>query len=97
MPGFVRLRLRQNYRSPFGIARFMHDHLPFDFEPANPLPGLGVGVHGLHRPEDQVQRLAESAERLGRLLFCGMGRATVRLDLLVKAGSQVGRQLGLGK
>ncbi len=181
MPGFVRLRLRQNYRSPFGIARFMHDHLPFDFEPANPLPGLGVGVHGFHRTEDQVQRLAEivgqqlalgfapeeivilslrglnqsplwhqdrvgrhairrftgtyqpdgsqvwsagditfeslyrfkgqeapavilvdvddqkSAERLGRLLFCGMGRATVRLDLLVKAGSQVGRQLGLGK
>ena len=180
MPGFVRLRLRQNYRSPFGIARFMHDHLPFDFEPANPLPGLGVGVHGFHRPEDQVQRLAEivgqqlalgfapgeivilslrglnqsplwhqervgrhavrrftgtyqpdgsqvwsagdltfeslyrfkgqeapavilvdvddqtRAERLGRLLFCGMGRATVRLDLLVKAGSQVGRQLGLG-
>jgi superfamily I DNA and RNA helicase len=37
-----------------------------------------------------------SAERLGRLLFCGMGRATVRLDMLVKAGSQVGRQLGLG-
>ncbi len=37
-----------------------------------------------------------NAERLGRLLFCGMGRATVRLDMLVKAGSQVGRQLGLG-
>ena len=37
----------------------------------------------------------KSAERLDRLLFCGMGRATVRLDLLVKAGSQVGRRLGL--
>ncbi len=179
LPGFVRLRLRQNFRSPFGIARFMHEHLPFDFEPANPLPGLGVGVHGFHRPADQVQRLAEvvgqqlalgfapeeivilslrglnqsplwqedhigrhavrrftgryqpdgaqvwsngditfeslyrfkgqespavilvdvddqkSAERLDRLLFCGMGRATVRLDLLVRAGSQVGRRLGL--
>ena len=59
LPGFVRLRLRQNFRSPFGIARFMHEHLPFDFEPANPLPGLGVGVHGFHRPADQVQRLAE--------------------------------------
>ncbi|MCC7280259.1 MAG: NERD domain-containing protein [Chromatiaceae bacterium] len=181
LPGFVRLRLRQNFRSPFGIARFMHEHLPFDFEPANPLPGLGVGVHGFHRPADQVQRLAEvvgqqlalgfapeeivilslrglnqsplwqedhigrhavrrftgryqpdgaqiwssgdltfeslyrfkgqespavilvdvddqkSAERLDRLLFCGMGRATVRLDLLVWAGSQVGGRLGLGK
>ncbi len=181
MPGCVRLRLRQNYRSPFGIARFMHEHLPYDFEPANPLPGLGVGVHGFQRPEDQAQRLAEvvglqlalgfapeeivilslrglnqsplwhqdhigrhavrrftgtyqpdgtqvwsagditfeslyrfkgqeapavilvdvddqdSAERLARLLFCGMGRATVRLDVLVKAGSQIGRQLGLGK
>lgn len=39
----------------------------------------------------------KSAEQLDRLLFCGMGRATVRLDLLVRAGSQVGRRLGLGK
>lgn len=40
LPGFVRLRVPQNYHSPYGIAPAMRQHLPFDFDPANPLPGL---------------------------------------------------------
>ena len=166
LPGFARLRVRQNYRSPYGIARFMRQHLPFDFEPANPLPGLGVGIHHYRGLEEQIgtiesvisdllalgfareeivilslqgidksplwacQRIGkhalsrftgdyrpdgsqvwsegdiildslyrfkgqeapaviltdiegkESTQRLQRLLFCGMSRATVRLDLV---------------
>jgi len=176
LPGFVRLRARQNYRSPYSIARFMRQHLSFDFEPANPLPGLGVGVHPYQQPEDQAKRLEavvahqlalgfapdeivilslrgmnqtalwqqerigrygirrftgayrpdgaqiwsagditldslyrfkgqeapaviladiedqKSAERLERLLYCGMSRATVRLDVLVREGSGIGER-----
>ncbi len=180
LPGFVRLRLRQNYRSPYSIARFMRRHLPFDFEPANPLPGLGVGVHTYRDPKDQAERLAEvighlmtlgfapdeiaiislrgldqsplwqrerigrhairrftgayqpdgtqiwsagditldslyrfkgqespaiiladiedqkSTARLDRLLYCGMSRATVRLDVLVGEGSHIQRRQEAG-
>jgi len=69
LPGFTRLHLRQNYRSPYGIARFMRQHLPFDFEPANPLPGLGVGVHTYQKPEDQATSLAAVINQLHSLGF----------------------------
>lgn len=180
LPGFVRLHSRHNYRSPFGIASVMRRYLPFVFDPANPLPGLGVGVHPYREAEDQARHLdpvignlislgfspeeivilslrgvdksplwthqrigrhtirrftgtyqpdgvqiwtdgditldslyrfkgqdapaviltdvedQENPERLDRLLYCGMGRATVRLDVLVKGDSGIGRRLGGG-
>ena len=43
---FVGYRTRANYRSPQTIADAIRDRLPmFEFEAANPLPGLGVGLH----------------------------------------------------
>jgi hypothetical protein len=179
LPGFVRLHSRHNYRSPYGIARFMRSHLPFDFEPANTLPGLGVGVHPYRDADDQAKHLdaavadlialgfapdeivilslrgidqsplwkhdrigrhtirrftgsyqpdgvqlwtdgditldslyrfkgqdapaiiltdvedQKDPERLDRLLYCGMGRATVRVDVLVKGESGIGKRLGV--
>ena len=53
---FVIYRARANYRSPQSIARFLARHLPFEFDPANDLPGLGVGVHRYGVPEDQPKR-----------------------------------------
>jgi superfamily I DNA/RNA helicase len=44
LQGFVGYRARRNYRSPDSIARFIGRTLPFTFECANDLPGLGVGV-----------------------------------------------------
>lgn len=41
--GFTGLRARANFRSPYSIARYLQRVLPFEFEPANELPGLGVG------------------------------------------------------
>jgi superfamily I DNA and RNA helicase len=38
----------------------------------------------------------KSTERLDRLLYCGMSRATVRLDMLVGEGSQIQRRLMAG-
>jgi superfamily I DNA and RNA helicase len=36
----------------------------------------------------------KTPERLDRLLYCGMGRATVRLDVLVKGNTGIGKRLG---
>jgi hypothetical protein len=44
LEGFIGYRARRNYRSPDSIARFIGRTLPFTFECANDLPGLGVGV-----------------------------------------------------
>ncbi|NEX17929.1 MAG: hypothetical protein C1943_15245 [Halochromatium sp.] len=57
LPGFISLRARKNFRSPYSIARFMRDQLDIDFEPANPLPGLGVGVHRYKQASDQIKIL----------------------------------------
>ncbi len=157
----------------------MRRHLPCDFEPANPRPGLGVGVHPYREADDQARHLDQvrgylislgfspeeivilslrgvdqsplwthlrigrhairrftgkyqpdggqietdgditldslyrvkrqdapaailadvedrkTPERFDRLLYCGMGPATVRLDVLVRAGSGIGKRLGL--
>lgn len=69
MPEFARLRVRQNYRSPYSIARFMRQHLPFDFEPTNPLPGLGVGVHKHQTADDQLKSIEAALDNLLSLGF----------------------------
>ena len=51
--GFVGYRACRNYRSPDSIARFIRRTLPFKFEGANDLPGLGVGVTPYSKGADQ--------------------------------------------
>jgi superfamily I DNA and RNA helicase len=53
LDGFVGYRARRNYRSPESIARFIRRTLPFKFEGANDLPGLGVGVTPYTKTTDQ--------------------------------------------
>ena len=53
LDGFVGYRARRNYRSPDSIARFIRRTLPFKFEGANDLPGLGVGVTPYSKAADQ--------------------------------------------
>jgi hypothetical protein len=57
--GFVGFRTRNNYRSPETIARYIQRVLPFDFGPANPLPGLGVGLSTYKEPEEQANALRQ--------------------------------------
>jgi hypothetical protein len=53
LDGFVGYRARRNYRSPDSIARFIRRTLPFKFDGANDLPGLGVGVTPYTKTTDQ--------------------------------------------
>jgi hypothetical protein len=56
---FVGFRARVNYRSPASIAQFLHRTLPFQFEMANDLPGLGVGVATYSDPDEQPALVAQ--------------------------------------
>src|SRR6185295_8592843 len=58
LDGFVGYRARRNYRSPESIARFIRRTLPFTFEGANDLPGLGVGVTTYSKATDQPAAVA---------------------------------------
>jgi hypothetical protein len=62
--GFVGYRARRNYRSPESIARFIRRALPFKFEGANDLPGLGVGVTPYVKATDQPGALGKIVDRL---------------------------------
>jgi len=86
-PGFVGFRTRANYRSPETIASYIRRVLPFDFKPANPLPGLGVGVSSYKDPQAQGKRVAAIVTDLLRrgfrhgdivvLSMSGLDRATL--------------------
>jgi superfamily I DNA and RNA helicase len=67
--GLIGYRARANYRSPETIASYIKRVLPFDFIPANPLPGLGVGVTTYKEPDDQSRRVAAIVTELLRLGF----------------------------
>jgi hypothetical protein len=85
-PGFVGYQARANFRSPETIARYILRALPFNFTPANALPGLGVGVHTYKQAEDQKKRVAAIVTELLRtgfkhgdiaiLSMRGLGRAS---------------------
>ena len=64
LDGFVGYRARRNYRSPDSIARFIRRTLPFTFERANDLPGLGVGVTTYSRPAEQPALVGAIIHRL---------------------------------
>ena len=68
-PGFVGYRCAANYRSPESIARFIRGRLPFEFEPANDLPGLGVDVHGYGEATEQPKIVARVLQGLVRRGF----------------------------
>ena len=51
--GFTGYSVLDNHRSPYSIARFIRSVLPFEFECANDLPGLGVGVTPYDDPAEQ--------------------------------------------
>jgi len=43
---------RKNFRSPYRIAQFIQQTLPFEFEVSNGLRGLGVAEHTVHSDKD---------------------------------------------
>ncbi len=49
----ITYRAKTNYRSPESIARFIRQALPFDFDNANDLPGMGVGLETYEDENDQ--------------------------------------------
>jgi hypothetical protein len=53
LDGFVTYHSKSNYRSPESISQYIKKKLPFDFDIANLLPGLGVGVKKIKKLEDQ--------------------------------------------
>ena len=61
---FVGYRCRANYRTPESIARFMMRYSPFEFECANDLPGLGVGVHRYENADEQTKIVASIIQNL---------------------------------
>jgi len=69
LDGFVRYRDSRNFRTPTSIARFIQRILAVDFEPANPLPGLGVAVHAYEKPADQGPVIAHRVNELVRIGF----------------------------
>lgn len=64
LKGFVGYRSLENYRSPERIARFIQKNLPFQFECANDLPGLGVGMHRYDKAEEQPALVGKAVDQL---------------------------------
>ncbi len=76
MPGFIGFRTDANYRTPETIARFIRRTLPFRFESANDLPGLGVGVAGYN---DAAEQPAIAARLIDRLLRMGFAHGDIAI------------------
>ena len=64
LEGFVTFNTRFNYRSPESIARFIKKALPFEFEQANDLPGLGVGVQAYEDDRHQARLVSRTVSEL---------------------------------
>lgn len=71
---FVVYRATQNYRSTESIARFIQKTLPFEFECANPLQGMGVGVT-TYGNSDEQPKLA--GKILGELMARGFSPSDI--------------------
>jgi superfamily I DNA and RNA helicase len=69
LDGFVGYRASANYRSPESIARFIQKVVPFEFECANDLPGLGVTVHRYKDEEEQSKIVGQVIAELFRQGF----------------------------
>lgn len=66
---FVTYTARDNFRTPYSIARFIQRVLPFEFECANDVPGLGVEVTAYSEPAEQVALVARRVSALQRMGF----------------------------
>lgn len=86
LDGFVGYRARRNYRSPDSIARFIRRTLPFKFECANDLPGLGVGVTPHAASSEQPGLVGKIVKRL---LEQGFTHDDIVILTLRGAGSSV--------
>ena len=64
LEGFVGFNAHSNYRSPESIARFIKKTLPFEFEQANDLPGLGVGVQAYEDDRHQARLVSRTVSEL---------------------------------
>jgi len=53
-----------NFRAPRSIASFIQKVLPFEFESANTLPGLGVGVQTYQTEKDQLELVHSAVKDL---------------------------------
>lgn len=69
LDGFVGINWRRNYRTPYRIANFIRRCLNADVSFANPLPGLGVGLHRYDRQEELSAKTAEAIAGLRRQGF----------------------------
>ena len=61
---FVTYRTLDNYRTPYHIAQFIQETLPFEFNCANNLPGLGGRVHKYSNPEQQIKLVSNTVLNL---------------------------------
>ncbi|MBF0159752.1 MAG: NERD domain-containing protein [Magnetococcales bacterium] len=60
----VRYHSLVNFRSPYTISEYIQRILQLPLIPANPLPGLGVGLSGYDVPEQQPDRVNRLLSRL---------------------------------
>ena len=90
-------RAKSNYRSPVSIARYLNRVLPdFEFDNANPLPGLGVGiteVADINELPKAVGRVASDLMKRGfardQIVALSLkGQASATLSQCALAGSQ---------
>ncbi len=69
LEGFVTYHDPRNYRTPTSIADFIREYLGFDFDCANPLPGLGAVVTGWVEAEENpvavLERRIRDLKRVG--------------------------------
>jgi len=64
LSNFVTYEAKTNFRSPVRVAQYIEKVLPFNFEIGNVFAGMSVAVHGFKKPEDQVEIIAQSIDRL---------------------------------
>lgn len=69
LPGFVRLNILDNYRTPVSIARFIQRLLPFQFDIASEMPGLGVNTTATNGVEDERGKLIKILSDLRKMGF----------------------------
>lgn len=91
---FVGYRARANHRSPESIGRFLQRALPFSFEIASTLPGLGAGVHAVRQPEDQSAKVAQIVTDLLRQGFKHADIAVLSLSSLERASLRQAQRIG---
>lgn len=95
--GWTGFRARANYRSPVTIARYLNRLLPeFEFENANPLPGLGIGFTEISDLDDLPKAVGQIASDLMKRGFTRdqivalslKGQSSATLGQCPLAGSQ---------